>query len=179
MMQAKPTSEQRSIRSSATAAPSYIAQAISLSPARGQSLDLAPKISSSLSSITLYNDNIKQLITSSSWSRNALSELENVDSEATEEGIAPPTQVAKENARRIISSLEYMGLPEPSVYPTERQEVAIYFKCRVSGVLIHCGSKGEGVCFATIAGKNRRARYDDARDLPDEFVREQLRQLLI
>ena len=147
MMQPELICEERPIRSGATATPSYIARAASLSPDRGQSLDFPPETSSSLSHIFLYKDNIGQIVTRPSWSRDALSELGNVDNEAAEEGIARPTQVAKENAQRIISSLAYMSLPEPSIYPTEKQEVAIFFKRRSSGILIHCGSKGEGAAL--------------------------------
>ena len=114
-----------------------------------------------------------------SWLNSALEELEAVEPEATEEGFLEPSLLAKTTARRIIVSVADMGLPQPSIYPTEKQEVAIFFRHRTSGVLVHCGSNGEGVCFATFAGKNRRARYDDAGDLPDEFLKEQLRLLLI
>ena len=114
----------------------------------------------------------------SSWLNSALEELDDVEREAIEEGLPEPSLLAKATAQRIILTVANMGLPQPSIYPAERREVAIFFKLRTSGVLIHCGSRGEGICFATFAGKNRRARYDDAGDLPDEFVKEQLRLLL-
>lgn len=109
----------------------------------------------------------------------ALAELSEIDEEVAEEHLPEIHPGTKENARRIISALANESVA-PTVYPTEDGEIALYFKSPVakSAVLILVGNDGQGACFSYINGKNRRARYDDASELPDIFVRAQLLQLV-
>jgi hypothetical protein len=113
------------------------------------------------------------------WLDEAIKDLERVDDEARKEGFRAINPVAKLNARHILESVRLAGLPSPSVYPTEDQEVAILFASEAPGavVLSLCDSHGGGAYFASIGGKNRRARFDDATDIPRPFLIEELRNL--
>lgn len=113
------------------------------------------------------------------WLEAALGEWEEIDEEAAEEGFPPISETAKRNARHIVTELAKGPYPSPALYPTRDGEVAILFqerKARAS-VLILCDDSGGCSCFSTIEGKNKRARYDDATELPDEFIRGQLLRL--
>ena len=112
------------------------------------------------------------------WLKDAIAELESVDDEVTEEALPELQSHTKEKARSIISALATQSVA-PTVYPTADGEIALYFKSPVSAssVLILVGNDGHAACFSYIEGKNRRARYEDATELPDEFVKAQLRLL--
>ncbi len=112
------------------------------------------------------------------WVETALSELDSLDDEVAEEGFPEIRPATKDRTRRILLSLSTQPIA-PTVYPTEDAEIALYFKSPVSrcSVLILVANDGQGACFSYVDGKNRRARYDDASELPDVFVRAQLRQL--
>ena len=110
--------------------------------------------------------------------RENLAELNDIDQEVAEEALPEIVSDTKDQARRILLALATQPIA-PTVYPTEDGEIALYFKplAAKSAVLILVGNDGQGACFSYINGKNRRARYDDASELPDGFVREQLRRL--
>ena len=112
------------------------------------------------------------------WLKDAIEELESIDDEVTEEALPEIQAHTKDKARAIISALATQPVA-PTVYPTADGEVALYFKSPVatSSVLILVGNDGQAACFSYIDGKNRRARYEDATELPDEFVKAQLRLL--
>ena len=112
------------------------------------------------------------------WFNAALAELNDVDQEVIEENLPEILPHTKDRARSIIVALATQSIA-PTVYPTEDGEIALYFKSPVatSAVLIVVGNDGRGACFAHVKGKSRRARYDDASELPDVFVRAQLHQL--
>ena len=107
-----------------------------------------------------------------------MAEFERIDDEVAEEALPELSDDTKVKARKIILSLMTQPLA-PTVYPTMDGEVAIYFKSPVttSSVLILVGNDGGAACFSSVNGKNRRARYDDSSELPDEFVTAQLRAL--
>ena len=113
------------------------------------------------------------------WLDEAIKDLDGVDEEVREEGFRAINPVSKLNARHILESVRLAGLPSPSIYPTEDQEVAILFASGAPGaaVLVLCDSHGGGAYFASIGGKNRRARFDDATDIPRPFLIEELRKL--
>ena len=115
----------------------------------------------------------------SSWLSDALDELEEADAESAEDGLRLCAQIAKDNAKLILGSLSEFEPLRPNVYPTEDQEIAIFFRKERGGgtVLLLSDSVGGGACFSSIDGKNRRARYDDSTDMPDAFVKEQLLKL--
>ena len=112
------------------------------------------------------------------WFDTALAELNDIDKEVAEESLLEIMPSTKDQARKILFTLATQSIA-PTVYPTEDGEIALYFKSPVakSSVLVLVGNDGQGACFAYVNGKNRRARYEDASELPD-FVREQLRQLV-
>ena len=112
------------------------------------------------------------------WLNSVLAELNHIDQEVAEESLPEIIPGTKDHARRILFALATQSIA-PTVYPTEDGEFALYFKSPVatSAVLIVVGNDGQGACFSYVNGKNRRARYDDASELPDGFVREQLRRL--
>ena len=109
------------------------------------------------------------------WLADAIEELEEIDGEVAEEALPELLADTKKHARRIIFALAKQSIA-PTVYPTTDGEIALYFKSPVaaSSVLILIGNNGQAACFSYINGKNRRARYDDAADLPDEFVKAQI-----
>lgn len=112
------------------------------------------------------------------WIADAIDELKHIDGEVAEEALPEISADTKEKARRIIIALP-KHLIAPTIYPTMDGEIAIYFKSPdvTSSVLILVGNGAQAACFSYIKGKNRRARYEDSSDLPDEFVKEQLRAL--
>ena len=112
------------------------------------------------------------------WLKDAIAELESIDNEVTEEALPEIRFETKVKAREIISALATQPVA-PTVYPTMDGEIALYFKSPVatSSVLILVRNDGQAACFSYIDGKNRRARYEDATELPDEFVKAQLRSL--
>ena len=112
------------------------------------------------------------------WLKDAIEELESIDDEVTEEALPVIQAHTKDKARAIIFALATQPVA-PTVYPTADGEVALYFKSPVatSSVLILVGNDGQAAWFSYIDGKNRRARYEDATELPDEFVKAQLRLL--
>ena len=112
------------------------------------------------------------------WLKDAIAELESIDDEVTEEALPEIQAHTKDKARAIIFALATQSVA-PTVYPTADGEIALYFKSPVSAssVLILVGNDGHAACFSYIEGKNRRARYEDATELPDEFVKAQLRLL--
>lgn len=105
-------------------------------------------------------------------------DLAALDEESRDEGFEPCSEVAKENARRLLLALSRRDRPSPAVYPTSDREVAIMFNASgdSNAVLVLCASNGEVACFASIRGSNCRAKWDSARDLPDAFILDQLRQ---
>lgn len=114
----------------------------------------------------------------SEWVAEAIEELEHLDEEIVEEALPEINADTKKKAERIIRALPKHPIA-PVIYPTVDGEVAIYFKSpdAPSSALILVGNDGQAACFSCIGGKNRRARYGDSSELPDEFVKEQLREL--
>jgi len=112
------------------------------------------------------------------WIQAAMMELNQIDDEVYEEALPEIRSDTKDKARKIIFALMGQSIP-PTVYPTMDGEIALYFKSPIttSSVLLLVGNDGQAACFSYINGKNRRARYEDATELPDEFVRAQLRAL--
>ncbi len=112
------------------------------------------------------------------WIADAIEELKNIDEEVAEEALPEISVDTKETVERVILALPKHPIA-PAIYPTMDGEIAIYFKSpdSPSSVLILVANDGQAACFSHIEGKNRRARYGDSSELPDEFVKEQLRAL--
>ncbi len=113
------------------------------------------------------------------WLADALGELARVEEEALEEGYPEPSASAKTHARRILRGLAGGSLPCPAAYPTEDGEIGIMFQRRdvPAAVLVLCDASGGAMCLSSIAGENRRARYDRASAVPDAFVRAELSRM--
>ena len=108
----------------------------------------------------------------------ALSDLDRVRQEAREDGFLAPSGAAAENARRLLHDIYRIFPRRFEIYPTPDGEVAL----DVPGgpgrsVLLLCGSDGGALCSVNMNGAHRRARYSDARELPDGFVLDALAEL--
>ena len=114
----------------------------------------------------------------SGWIVDALKELAEIDDEIAEERFPEIGSTVKDEAERILKSLAWHPLT-PAVYPTSDAEIAIQLQSSGSpgSVLILLNNDGQADCYAHFRGRNRRAHYDAASDLPDDFLREQLRAL--
>lgn len=114
----------------------------------------------------------------SAWLADALRALAEVDDETAEDGLPEINTSATMEAERIIVALARHPWA-PTVYPTQDAEIAIHFKSPhlPNSVVILLDNQGQGQCYAYSGGHSRRAHYDVSSDLPDGFVREQLRAL--
>ena len=107
----------------------------------------------------------------------AYRDIAGLDDEMKADGLPLSTAAMKDEARRIVVALAGSGVV-PTVYGTQDGDIAIQFDSEESAVVIELSRVGGGAaCFSHVRGKNRRARYDDSGDLPDDFVRSQLREL--
>ena len=108
----------------------------------------------------------------------ALSDLRESRSEAQEEGYPIPSDVALENAGRLLKAMYRISPRRYEVYPTPDGEIAIDTPGGYNrSALLLCDSEGGALCLVNINGNHRRARYSDSDRLPDGFVREALAEL--
>ncbi len=109
---------------------------------------------------------------------NALRDLYEINDEADEEGIQPPSELAIANADRLIRSI-YDILPRQYLVELLPEGV---IAITVSGgfrrsVMLLCESDGGALCSVNMNGQHRRERYVHANQLPDGFLREALSEL--
>ncbi len=109
---------------------------------------------------------------------NALRDLHEVNDEAEEEGIPPPSESVMANADRLIRSI-YDILPRQYLVELLPEGV---IAITVSGgfrrsVMLLCESDSGALCSVNINGQHRRKRYVNADQLPDRFLREALDEL--
>lgn len=110
--------------------------------------------------------------------RDALHDLHEAKDEAREEGIPPPSELALANADRLIREM-YDILPRRylvELLPEGVIAVSVPDGFRRS-VMLLCESDGGALCSVNINGEHRRARYSNADQLPDGFMREALDEL--
>lgn len=108
----------------------------------------------------------------------ALQDLDDVFDAAREEGIAEPSKLAFENAERLLKAMYDLSPHRFDVYPDEDGYIAIDGRGGYGrAVALLCGSAGDAVCLVTIDGERRRAHYATTGGLPDDFVRQALREL--
>ena len=108
----------------------------------------------------------------------ALRDLEEARGEAHEEEFSVPSDVALKNARRLLHAMYRLFPRRFEVYPTPDGEVAIDVPGGLGrSILLLCDSDGGALCSVNMSGAHRRARYSDARGLPDGFVRDALAEL--
>ena len=108
----------------------------------------------------------------------ALLDLDEVFDAAREEGIAEPAKLAFENAKRLLRAMYDLSPRRFDVYPMADGYIAVDGRGGYGrAVALMCGSAGDAVCLVTIDGERRRAHYDTTHNLPDDFVRQALREL--
>lgn len=108
----------------------------------------------------------------------AKQELARLADEAREEGYPVPSDLAFENARRLLPEICQLTPRPVAVYADPDDGIVI----DISGgfgrsVGLYCESGGGALCMVNLDGEHRRARYDNTRTLPDGFIREALAEL--
>ncbi len=106
---------------------------------------------------------------SASWLPEALEELDAAKEDAEEEGYESVTDLAVNNARKLLNDLARRVVRAPMVHSTPEGGIAIDFRNpdKDSAVLILCEPDGEGVCFHDIENIRGRIRYSDTKNLLD------------
>ena len=108
----------------------------------------------------------------------ALEELDDVPAYAEETEVETPSDMAFDNARRLLKAMYRTSPRTYSVYPTAGGHIAIDARGGKGSIaVVSCGSDGSVLCLVSIDGNDRRARYATARNLPDAFIREALAEL--
>ena len=108
----------------------------------------------------------------------AQQDLAAVVEDAQEEGYPIPSDLAFENARRLLPEICQLTPRPVAVYADPYDGIVI----DISGgfgrsVGLHCESDGGALCMVNLDGEHRRARYDNTRTLPDGFLREALAEV--
>ena len=128
--------------------------------------------------LTTSQSNLGDAEATPDWLAEAQKELAEVADEAREEGYPVPSDVAFENARRLLPAVYRMLPRQVAVYPTPDGEICIDVPGELGrSVGLLCESDGGALCLVHIDGEHRRAHYDTTRTLPDGFVREALAEL--
>ena len=108
----------------------------------------------------------------------ALQDLDDVFDAAREEGIPEPSKLAFENAGRLLKAMYEISPRRFDVYPMADGHIAVDGRGGYGrATLLLCGSDGDAVCLVTIDGERRCAHYATTGTLPDDFVRQALREL--
>ena len=149
-------------------------QAVQALPSRGAVADESSTSGGKLTGAVFE----RSLPPKSAWLEDALGSLAEMDDEITEDGLPEINSSARKEAERIIGGLARHPWA-PTVYPTQDAEIAIHFKSPdlPNSVVILLNNHGQAECYSYTGGNSRRAHYDASSDLPDSFVREQLRDL--
>ena len=109
---------------------------------------------------------------------NALRDLHEINEEADEEGIPPPSESAIANADRLIRAI-YDILPRQYLVELLPEGVIAItvpggFRC---SVMLLCESEGGILCSVNMNGKHQRKRYTHVDQLPDRFLHDALSKL--
>ncbi len=108
----------------------------------------------------------------------ALKDIQEVISEASEEGFLPPSDKALNNAEYLLKEMYAISSRRYEVYPTQDSEIAIDAPGgHGRSVILLCDSDGGALCLVNMNGEHRRARYSSIETLPDGFLREALAEL--
>ena len=108
----------------------------------------------------------------------ALRDLDELNDEADEEGIEPPSESAIANANRLLRAI-YDILPRQylvELLPEGVIAITVPGGFRRS-VMLLCESDSGALCSVNMSGKHRRKRYAHADQLPDRFLSEALSEL--
>ena len=94
-------------------------------------------------------------------------------------GEMPSGKEVKAEAIRILTQLRDWLPANVDVYTIDEKNIAIeVFGPPRNGLLLVCEEGGGAVCFVTVDGTPRRARYKSSALLPDGFIREGLQSVL-
>ena len=110
-----------------------------------------------------------------SWLKDALAQVDRINREAEEEGYPLIGELAKKNAKRVLSMAGRSSV-EPVVYASMDGEIAIYFKSPVAAaaLLILLNNDGGAGSYWSVGGKSQRQWHEDAAKLPPDFLSTQL-----
>ena len=108
----------------------------------------------------------------------ALKSLDNIKADSREMGYPVPDVTLVAEAKRILIGMQEYRPASFDAYSMDDGRVAI----GVDGdfgrsMLIVCEPGGSALCVVTVNRVSRRARYGDSGFLPDDFVRQGLRDL--
>ena len=108
----------------------------------------------------------------------ALHDLRETRDEARDEGFPQPSDIALENAERLLREMYGISPRRFEVYPTPNGEIAIDAPAgQGRSVILLCDSEGGALCLVNLNGHHRRARYSTTETLPDGFMHETLAEL--
>lgn len=108
----------------------------------------------------------------------ALRELEAAPVDAAEDELEVPSEMAFDNARRLLKAMYDISPRRFGVYPMPEGYIAIDARGSEGRIaVVMCGSDGGVLWLVTDEGGHRRARYSTAHNLPDGFIREALAAL--
>lgn len=79
------------------------------------------------------------------WLEIVHEQLNDLDGEADEEGIEPPTLEARAYAEKFIEAFSTRGLPPPTVFPDDRRGVSIQMGVKQFIFLLTCFEGGHGI----------------------------------
>ena len=108
----------------------------------------------------------------------AVAQLDTIEADAIEMGYEVPKQAVVNVARRILEQMcSCVQLPFDA-YSMSGGRVAIGVDGGVGrSMIVICEPEGSALCVVTVGPRSRRARYDDASFLVDDFVRQGLRDM--
>ncbi len=108
--------------------------------------------------------------------------LDNLHEECEEEGFEVFSEVARNNARKVLDFLyDHFPQYEYDIYPTEDREIAVDCDTEKGGVLVLCDSEKSLAYFATFDHKNSHFRCDHFEEFyyPLQTVYKKLNPVLI
>lgn len=109
----------------------------------------------------------------------ALADVNGSPAEAKDEGFPIPTTASVDHARRVVRFMHGLLSRRIEAYPTPDAEVAVVAPGGPGrSVMVLLDSQDGALVTVNLSGNHRRARYSQARDLPDAFLREALADLV-
>lgn len=110
--------------------------------------------------------------------QDALADLRASPEEAKAENLPIPSSKALRNGEHILRETYRIWPRRFEVYPMPNGEIAIDAPAGPGrSVIILCDAEGGALCAVNFDRSHRRARYSDARMLPDGFLRDAIRDV--
>ena len=108
----------------------------------------------------------------------ALESLDDIASDAHEMGYSVPEVAVVDEAKRILLEMHGYRTATFDAYSMSEGRVGIGVHGEFGrSMLVVCEPERTALCVVTVNRKSRHARYDDSSFLPDDFVRQGLRQV--